>query len=287
MKEIEEIYLQDGATHLLGETCLLLNNQNIEYLIVGGWSPYLLNQAEFPHPGTKDVDVLFKSGTEKGQLMEVIQSFIKSGFIQSAKHPFQLLKTYKLNGHNFMFNLDLLHPDNQAEKPGKYVDHIDFPVKESKYMRIDYSGKTIILPQSDLFFNEFSFLHTQNIQFLDGSKSDVSFNLIDEAGLILSKTKSVYNSKRTRDAYDIFLAFYQSRNREKTIEQLKAVSEKYPEVKTSLQKMYTKENLDLFNTNCYEWLSNLDVNEGEREIVVDEYEKFFKSLNFQILTNQD
>jgi hypothetical protein len=284
---MKEIYIQDGATHLLGEACQLLNNEKIEYLIVGGWSPYLLNQAEFPHPGTKDVDVLFKSGTEKGQLREVIKSFIKAGFIQSAKHPFQLLKTYKLNGHDFMFNVDLLHPDNQAKKPEKYVDHIDFPVKESKYMKIDYSGKTIILPQSDLFFDEFSFLHTENIQFLDGSKKEVSFNLIDEAGLILSKTKSVYNSKRTRDAYDIFLAFYQSRNREKTIEQLKAVSEKYPEVKTSLNKMYTQENLKLFNTNCYEWFSILNVSEGEREIVVDEYEKFFNSLNFHILNSSD
>ncbi|WP_318640568.1 hypothetical protein [Flavobacterium ardleyense] len=281
------IYLQDGATHLLGETCQLLNEQKIEYLIVGGWSPYLLNQAKYPHPGTKDVDVLFKSGTEKGQLKEVIQSFINEGFIQSAKHPFQLLKTYKLNGHNFMFNVDLLHPDNQAEKPEKYVDHIDFPVKESKYMRIDYSGKTIILPQSDLFFDEFSFLHTQNIQFLDGSKNDVSFNLLDEAGLILSKTKSVYNAKRTRDAYDIFLAFYQGRNPEKTIQQLKSVSEKYPDVKTSLQKMYTEKNLELFNTNCYEWFSNLNVSEGEREIVVNEYEKFFKSIDLQILTEKD
>lgn len=281
------MYLQDGATHLLGETCQLLNNQNIEYLIVGGWSPYLLNQKQFPHPGTKDVDVLFKSGTEKGQLKEVIQSFINEGFVQSAKHPFQLLKAYELNGNNFMFNVDLLHPDNQAKKPEKYVDHIDFPVKESKYMKIDYSGKTIILPQSDLFFDKFSFLHKQNIQFLDGSQSEISFNLIDEAGLILSKTKSVYNAKRTRDAYDIFLAFYQSRDRVKTISQLREISEKYPDVKTSIQKMYTQKNLDLFNTNCYEWLSNLDVSESDREIVIDEYEKFFKSLNFQIVTEQD
>lgn len=225
---MNEFYLQDGATTLLGETCDLLNTQEIEYLIVGGWSPFLLNQAKFHHPGTKDVDVLFKSGTEKGKLKEVIETFLANDFIQSAKHPFQLLKTYEINSHKFMYNVDLLHPDNQEEKPEMYVDHIDFPVKESKYMKIDYSGKTIILPQSDLFFSDFSFSHEQTFNLTDGTKKEIKFNLLDEAGLILSKTKSVYNPKRTRDAYDIFLAFHQSRNPEKTIEQLKTISSKHP-----------------------------------------------------------
>src|SRR5690606_21527109 len=155
--------------------------------------PYLLNQTElFPHPGTKDVDVLFKSGTEKGELKEVIQAFLDSGFIQSAKHPFQLLKKYEIKGYDFMYNVDLLHPDDQENKPENYVDHIDFPIRESKYMRIDYSGKTIILPQSDLFFEDFSFVHTQTCQFSSGETKDIQFNLLDEAGLILSKTKSVF-----------------------------------------------------------------------------------------------
>lgn len=63
-------------------------DKGVEYIIVGGWSPFLLNANPIPHPGTKDVDVLFKSGTKQGELKSLIEDFIQKEFIQSAKDTF-------------------------------------------------------------------------------------------------------------------------------------------------------------------------------------------------------
>ena len=273
--------IQDGAFALLGETTEILNDKGVEYIIVGGWSPFLLNANPFPHPGTKDVDILFKSGTKEGELKSLIEDFIKKGFIQSAKHPFQLLKAIEINGLKFMFNIDLLHPDNQEKDPQMFVDHIDFPVKESHTMRVDYKGKTIILPKSDFFFNDFSTSHKQEFELTDGRKKTIEFNLLNEAGLILSKTKSAFNEKRTRDAYDIFLAIKQNRNYAATIGQLINISKEHKEIFSAIEKMYTPNRLKILDNNIYEWFSAVDVSEGERE-TEDTFTKFFKDLNIEI-----
>lgn len=204
--------IEQGSLALLAETCQILNEKKTEYLIVGGWSPYFLNSNPILHPGTKDVDILFQSGTNEGELKELIESFLSKGFVASAKHPFQLLKVFDINGIEFMYNIDLLHPDNQAKNPEKYVDHIDFPVKESRGLRIDYSGKTILLPKSDNFFEHFKIQYKDSFILADKSEVEVEFSLLDEAGLIISKSSSYENVKRTRDAFDIYLALKQSRN---------------------------------------------------------------------------
>jgi hypothetical protein len=273
--------IQDGAFALLGETTEILNENGVEYIIVGGWSPFLLNQSLFPHPGTKDVDILFKSGTKKGELESLIRNFLKNGFIQSAKHNFQLLKAIEINGLKFMFHIDLLHPDNQETEPQMYVDHIDFPVKESLTMRVDYKGKTIRLPKSDFFFNDFITKHKQEFELTDGRKKIIEFNLLNEAGLILSKTKSAFNEKRTRDAYDIFLAIKQNRNYDYTIEQLKSISKEHKEIFSAIEKMYTLSKLQILDKNIYEWLSNVGVSESDRE-TENIFIQFFKDLNIEI-----
>lgn len=273
--------IQDGAFALLGETTEILNENGVEYIIVGGWSPLLLNQNPFPHPGTKDVDILFKSGTKKGELESLIRNFLKNGFIQSAKHHFQLLKAIEINGLKFMFNIDLLHPDNQETEPQMFVDHIDFPVKESLTMRVDYKGKTIILPKSDFFFNDFITKHKHEFELTDGRKKIIEFNLLNEAGLILSKTKSSFNEKRTRDAYDIFLAIKQNRNYNHTIEQLKNISKEHKEIFSAIKKMYTPSKLQILDKNIYEWLSAVGVCESDRE-TANTFIQFFKDLNIEI-----
>lgn len=273
--------IQDGALALLGETTELLNSHGIDYIIVGGWSPFLLNSAPFPHPGTKDVDILFKSGTQEGELKALIETFIKKGFVQSAKHPFQLLKAIDINRHSFMFNIDLLHPDDQEKKPEMFVDHIDFPVKESHSMRIDYKGKTIILPKSDFFFSDFYTKYQHEFELTDGTKKNIEFNLLNEAGLILSKAKSAFNEKRTRDAYDIFLAIQQCRNYESTIGQLLNISNNHKAIFLAIEKMHTPKNLEILDRNIYEWFSKVDVEESDRN--TDEtFKKFFLDLNIPV-----
>lgn len=53
--------LDEAARALLVETCMLLNDEGVEYVIAGGWVPFLRGGAEngLRHPGTRDVDALF------------------------------------------------------------------------------------------------------------------------------------------------------------------------------------------------------------------------------------
>ena len=53
--------INDGAKELLRNTIAVLNNfEELEYIIIGGWCPLLRNKTEICHPGTLDVDILFK-----------------------------------------------------------------------------------------------------------------------------------------------------------------------------------------------------------------------------------
>ena len=165
-----------------------------------------------------------------------------------------------------------------------FIDHIDFPVKESHRMRVDYKGKTILLPKSDFFFNDFIVQQPIEFNSSDGKRESIEFSLLNEAGLILSKSESVFNKKRTRDAYDIFLSIKQSSNYENTINQLKQIGEQNPQIISALRQMYTDSNLELIDNNIYDWCSKLDISEGMRESK-STFEKFFADLDIEKLNN--
>jgi hypothetical protein len=249
----------DGARCLLGESCNILNSTGIEYIIVGGWSPFLFNSKGYMHPGTKDVDVLFKKGTEPQELSNVITEFLKNGFIQSAKHPFQLLKAIEISNIDFAFNIDLLHPDNQEKKPDLFIDHSDFPVKESEVIDINYKGKTILLPKSDMFFDGLFEEYIDDFEMIDGQHKKVNFNLLNEAGLILSKLNSAFNIKRTRDIYDIYLAIENCRNYEAALSKLKLIINSNAIIKQSFVDFLDQKNYQLFTKNIDEWKANLNL----------------------------
>jgi hypothetical protein len=49
---------QSAAMGPLGEVSTLLVNQIVDFVIIGGWLPFLFNSRPIPHPGTFDVDIL-------------------------------------------------------------------------------------------------------------------------------------------------------------------------------------------------------------------------------------
>lgn len=247
----------DGARCLLGECCEILNRSKVEYIIVGGWSPFLLNSNGYLHPGTKDVDVLFKKGLITNQLETVINEFLKNDFLQSAKHPFQLLKTIDIHDHKFVYNIDLLHPDDQEKKSDMFVDHIDFPIKESEIIDVNYKGKTIRLPKSDLFFTSFYDKVSHDFLLLNGETKNIEFDLLNESGLILSKLKSVFNEKRTRDAYDIYLAIEYNRDYQNSIRKLKDIISKNTLVKESFENLFDQKNYPMLDENINNWKAEL------------------------------
>lgn len=215
MKQLNSML--EGAEQLLCDTATILNKSKLNYIIIGGWSSYLLNKNEkIKHPGTKDVDILFEDSTIKCTLTEIIKMFLDNKFLVSAKHDFQLFKIYTIRGKEFVYNIDLLHPSESRNNPQMFVDHLDLDI-------LDYDNisnkqiKSIVLPSSSIFFNGFIENYKCNF-FEDEEHSEIK--LLDNAGLILSKCESVSSSKRPRDSFDIYLAFNQP-DSDKLINKLK------------------------------------------------------------------
>jgi len=253
--------IHDAVQALLLDVTGFINSTGRKYLVIGGWSPYLLNTTAHAHPGTKDVDILFSDGNVRETLKEVIRGLLSRGYKVSAKHDFQLLRAIDIQGHQLVFNVDLLHPSESVNNPEMMVDHFDLGIKDS-----DFSDgkkiKSIVLPSSELLFLDgFSEPYTLTANNLQGAEASVCFPLLGHAGLILSKAESVSAPKRPRDSFDIFLAT-KSGTAHQTIELLK----KYKHLAgvqallTSLESFAKRpsstpdQSLNQFDLNVYRFL---------------------------------
>jgi hypothetical protein len=201
--------IQDGAKILLNETAKILNENSVNYIIVGGWSPYLLNSTEIKHPGTKDVDILFENAYKQEELKEIISKFIDSGFILSAKHDFQLFKKIPVRDYEFIFNIDILHPSETNWETEIFIDQIELDIPKDEYQNENFKMKSIMLPDSNFLFDG----HYSNYELT----SSLSINLMNELGCLLTKSKSVNIQKRFRDSLDVFLAIHQCRDYENLV----------------------------------------------------------------------
>ena len=172
-------------------------------MVVGGWSPYLRYKGCLSHPGTKDVDILLSDAAAEFGIRKIIDIFLSNGYLVSAKHDFQLLKSVEVDGRNLVFNIDLLHPSETQRNPELFVDQFDLKIYENDLDEIKFV-RSMVLPSSKILFkNEF------NSQFKvvsPATENSVNIPLITEAGCILSKCESVSLAKRKRDAFDIYLS---------------------------------------------------------------------------------
>lgn len=174
---------------------------------MGGWSPYLLNTTEHKHPGTKDVDILFSDGAADRGLKEFVGLLLRSGFMPSAKHDFQLLKPISVNGHELVFNVDLLHPSESLKNPELFMDHLDLHIKDGDFGKSKFV-RSIVLPSSEILFRDGFNQTVQVVAPLSGREATVP--LISSAGAILSKCESVHLVKRPRDSFDIYISLMSS-----------------------------------------------------------------------------
>src|SRR4051794_10986144 len=107
-----------GAQGLLCDAVDLVKSTRLEFAVVGGWSPFFLNgDRQISHPGSRDVDLLFRGGAERGALAPVFDALENAGYFHSAKHEFQMLRVLEINGEKFVFNVDLLHAEQAASAP--------------------------------------------------------------------------------------------------------------------------------------------------------------------------
>jgi hypothetical protein len=215
--------LVEAALALLGETAWLLNEVAQPYIVVGGWSPFLRNCRPLPHPGTRDVDVLFKAGAEKGALKVVVDHFLAAGFLVSAKHPFQLLRVLRVRGTEFVFNVDLLHPGESAVKPEMFVDHLELPVPLSKYRDDSFTIKSIVIPGAEFLFDGHFETYDLKVAMPAGASQMVPVPLMTEIGVLTTKADSSSAQKRPRDSLDIFLAIEQARDYGRLVEGLRTL----------------------------------------------------------------
>jgi hypothetical protein len=193
----------DASKELLVEVSALLTGAGAEFVVVGGWSPYLLNSTEHKHPGTKDVDILFSDGAAEGGLEQFVSLLLKNGFMPSAKHDFQLLKPILVNGHELVFNVDLLHPSESLKNPELFTDHFDLHILDGDLEKTKHV-RSIVLPSSEILFREGFRQELEVVAPL--TKKSTLVPLISSAGVILSKCESVHLVKRPRDSFDIYIA---------------------------------------------------------------------------------
>lgn len=237
MEEIIFDNPEDAARSLLVDATRLAQNAGQDFAVVGGWSPFLRNANAFTHPGTKDVDLLFKGATKTEGIKNVIRIFLEAKYLVSAKHGFQLLKQIKVGDQEFVFNVDLLHPSESTPKGNMMVDQIDLDIPENRRRICSCKIKSIALPYSDFVFPEFIVQHEVTATDLrNGQEVKRTVPLVDEVGVFITKIESVGNPKRPRDAFDIFLALTQPQNSSKLITNLRNLRTKYEGIDELVRK---------------------------------------------------
>jgi hypothetical protein len=194
--------VEDGARALLKETVAVLSHfSEIEHLVIGGWCPVIRNKSSIQHPGTLDVDILFRYSNNPSFLSGVIGKFIQSGFDPSAKHSFQLLKRQVVNGNTLIYNIDLLHPRmlEDKESVGLFVDHLELDIPLHNAERRLKNMCSVALPNSEVLFQR----NMYSIESMDGQR----IRLVTFEGMFVTKMDSCQKQKRERDSFDIYLAF--------------------------------------------------------------------------------
>lgn len=189
----------DGSREVLLDAVGMLADEGMDdYVIIGGWCPYLRNSSGLKHPGTLDVDILFRDAYQHGAIGSIIEALKKKGFIPSAKHPFQMLIEKPVGGESLIYNIDLLHPLMTEDVPSMFVDHLELDVPIDDTERRLKRMCSIVQPNSAILFDHKLFSSFQ----LDG----VVFNLVDFTGMFVTKMDSCQKPKRERDCLDLYVA---------------------------------------------------------------------------------
>ena len=235
----------EGATELLIDTISALSTTSEgEYIVIGGWCPYLRNTSDIKHPGTLDVDLLFREGYREGALTRSINALRQKGFVASAKHPFQLLIEKQIGAERLIFNIDLLHPLMNETDKNMFVDQLDLDIPINDDERRVKKMKSIVQPNSVVLFEEGLFSPF--------TLSGIEFSLVDFTGMFITKMDSCQNRKRERDSFDIYLGF---KSNQVDIEKLKSIASRNERVSKSLAKFtsFLEKDADLFNWNVSEF----------------------------------
>jgi hypothetical protein len=229
--------LEEARVALLCDAVSLASRAGEQFAVIGGWSPFLLNSAPIKHPGTADVDLLFSEGVTPGRLRTVYELFLAEGYYPSAKHPFQLLQVIQVGSEKLAFNIDFLHPNEQGQRD-LFADHIELAVPLTPFIRRQLKMKSIAVPASKFIF-KYQRIATASVKRSGDSGKEITTDIpvIDDAGLIVTKSYSFRSPKRNRDLLDIYLAAKQCRDRSEVTRFLRKLKEREPETFNTLHSI--------------------------------------------------
>lgn len=242
--------VEDGARALLKDAVTVLSQySNTEHVVIGGWCPVIRNKSSIRHPGTLDVDVLFRHSSSSGFLSSIISSLIQAGFDPSAKHPFQLLKKQIINDKALIYNIDLLHPAMLTESVGLFVDHLELDIPLNNAGQRLKQISSVVLPNSEVLFRK----HMYTIENIDG----LSFPLVTFEGMFVTKIDSCQKQKRERDSFDIYLAFI---NDGVNLQSIRALASEDDRIRMSLKEFesYLNAKANEFDKNVRLFLKDVD-----------------------------
>jgi hypothetical protein len=139
---------------------------------------------------------LFPQNYSKLEIVAILERFLENGFYISAKNDYELCRAYEIGKQTYIYNVDLLHPTEGKINKVDFIEIMDLDVTVGG-IRVK-PILTINIQHGDIIYSNNLF---ENISF-----NESSFNVLDGAGIIISKLDSCHNKKRPRDIYDIYLS---------------------------------------------------------------------------------
>jgi hypothetical protein len=108
-----------AAFALLQDAAKVLLDSGVDFVIVGGWVPFLFHAERFGHPGTYDVDVLLHPCSLDDHTFEAAtEQLICDGYLRAAKNEFQAHRILRVAGKELVFHVDFLNernPENELQ----------------------------------------------------------------------------------------------------------------------------------------------------------------------------
>lgn len=238
-----------AATGLLCETVDLVRSTALIFVVIGGWSPYLLNSGAIRHPGTHDVDLVFEQGGEAGALAPAMDVLRSHGFLVSAKHDFQMLRVLTVGPEKLVFNVDLMHTAASGGTADLFQEHVSLPIMLSAFAEKTLIQKSIKSKATDFLFDGYSVDHRVSAIYPDGSERNCSVPLMDEVGTLVTKAESMLSEKRQRDAFDIMSACCQARDVDAVVSRLKRLAVDHPAAFEELKSLRRLRSAGRLRTN--------------------------------------
>jgi len=106
-----------AAFALLQEVTGALLECGVDFVVVGGWVPFLFHAQRFGHPGTYDVDVLLNAKSlDDGTFELAAEKLLDMGYLRAVKNKFQAHRIIRILGEDLVFHADFLNERNLEDE---------------------------------------------------------------------------------------------------------------------------------------------------------------------------